>query len=740
MISSFTNRNFIKYTNVLFKSINYRNNLTSIRLITSTNNSNSYDNNNNNNNNKNVGLLGINELKTPKGWEDLFQIKSEKINEIRDIILPIKINKESTIEQLKETLYYIDGISRELCDLMDPAQFAMNILPNGPHKTESHRAFLKMSDIVNRLNANSDLYQLLLEIRNHKHYEQLPYDHKLFLNEMIKESEVNGINLQPKERYQIMKLKDEIFAQGSMFIQESLNCYKHPPNVTLNIPYSSLVGHLPKKYLQQLPPRKPDGNIPFIPTDYLVAGILKYIPDANIRYSVHRLQSISNCYDNVLNHLVKLISKRYQLANSLGYENYSIYELKNKLLKTPTQDLSKQYKEKSDKELNKLIEIKKRMEPNNPHNDKIFSFDLPFYKNQMSKEFYKSHSLDKEELSQYFSLENVLNGLNIIVNKLFDAQLKIVSMDNGESWDKSVLKFNLLRNDENKTILGIMYLDPWERQDKATGCVNHPIGLGYKRIKYLINNLNSNSNSNINNDEDEYNIPKCSITCSFNQNNFYEPLKSKLQHSDVEILFHEFGHALHTLLSRSNFQHLCGTRGPTDFIEIPSTLMENFSWNQDLLQQFAINPMGKPISNEMVTNLKKTRNLFEGIETQEQISLAFLDLKLHTVETDKNTIDNIGDTNMSPAQILSTLHQQQIGIHGTVSNFFLTSFNHLFYYGASYYSYLLAKDYSKRIWTNHFDSGKQLNLEKGQYYQKNFLRPGASIDPSLILNKFINKN
>ncbi|KAM9995564.1 hypothetical protein ACTFIY_001760 [Dictyostelium cf. discoideum] len=735
---SFTNKNLIKYTNVLFKSVNNKNN--SIRLITSTNNSSS--------SNENVGLLGIKELKTPKGWEDLFHKKNEKINEIRDHIIPIKINQESTIEQLKETLYYIDGISRELCDLMDPAQFVMNVIPYGPHKIESHKAFLKMSDTVNRLNANSDLYQLLLAIREHKHYHQLPNDHQLFLNEMIKESEVNGINLKPKEKYEIMKLKDEIFAQGSMFIEQSLNSYKHPPNVTLNIPYSSLVAHLPLKYLQQLPPKKPDGNVPFIPTDYLVAGILKYIPDPNIRYSVHRLQSISNCYDSVLNHLVQLISKRYQLAKTLGCENYSFYELKNKLLKTPTQDLSKEYKEKSDEELNKLIEIKKRMEPNNPNNDKIFSFDLPFYKNQMSKEFYKSHSLDKEELSQYFTLENVLNGLNIIVNKLFNSQLKIVPMNNGESWDKSVIKFNLLRNDENKTILGIMYLDPWERQDKATGCVNHPISLGYKKFKNLKNNLNNNNN-NLNNDDDndgddeyndEYNLPKCSITCSFTQNNFNEPLKSRLQHSDVETLFHEFGHALHTLMSRCNFQHLCGTRGPTDFIEIPSTLMENFSWNQDLLQQFAINSMGKPISNEMVTNLKKTRNLFQGIETQEQISLAFLDLKLHTVETDKNTTTNIGDTNMSPAQILSTLHQQQIGIHGTVSNFFLTSFNHLFYYGASYYSYLLAKDYSRRIWINHFDSGKQLNLEKGQFYQRNFLRPGASIDPSLILNKFINKN
>ncbi|EGC38680.1 hypothetical protein DICPUDRAFT_96831 [Dictyostelium purpureum] len=718
--------NLFKYNKNEINKLNYIK-----RFIFNKNNGNS---NSSSSSSSSVGLLGIKELKTPNGWIELFEKKNERIQEIKEMILPNKISIKSNVNHLKETLYYVDEISQQLCDLMDPAQFTMNIVPNPQHKKKSQEAFLLMAETVNQLNANSQIYELLLSIRSHPEYSQLPNDHKLFLNEMIKESETNGINLLPHRKEDIMRLKDEILYHGNEFVRSSKTVHKYPPNFVIDIPYSKIKDHLPTSYLSQLSPQKPNGFVPFVPTDYLVDGILKYVPDPKIRSAAHSLQSMSKSYDPVIDHLTAMLEKRYQLAKTLGCNTFADYELKNKLLKTPQQvyqylnELSDANKLKSNLELNQLIELKKKMEPENENNNLIYTYDLAFYKNLLTKDFYQSQSLDKEELSQYFSLGNVINGFNIIVNNLFGAELTIVPMEPGESWDPSVLKLVLSKKDEG--ILGILYLDPWENHEKSPGCINHPLSLGYKRHSKLFkNNDDVKPNSNYL-DINEYNVPKCSITCSFIQNDFKNPLNSKLPHCDVEVLFHEFGHTLHTLLSRSNFQHLCGTRGPTDFIEIPSTLMENLPWNSNLLEQFAINPAGKPISNEMITNLRKTRTLFEGLETQDQIALALLDLSLHT--TDSNP------SNISPAQILSKIQQQNIGIQGSVTNLFLTSFNHLFYYGASYYSYLLAKDYSKRIWFNHFSHGDQLNREKGEYYRRNFLQPGASIDPSLILKKFIN--
>ncbi|KAK5579206.1 hypothetical protein RB653_008885 [Dictyostelium firmibasis] len=773
---SFANRNLIKYTNVLFKTIINRSTVTPIRLITTNNRrNNNYNNNNNNNinisinnnnnyknnkyknnnNNKNfisnekkgsnrsninVGLLNIPELVTLQGWPNILKKAIDNIDHIYSRLLPVRIKDNSTLTQLKEALYLFDEISKQICNFMDAAQFVRYATPDNPNR-EAISALNGMSEYLQKLNEDFDLYNILIVVRNHRLYDQLPDDHKVFISEMIRESELNGINLKFKKRQELSKIKELISDHGIEFVNTSAR--NSTSTTKLNVPFSYLTDHLPQEYIMRFPTKRQDGIVPLVATEYMMDGILRYIPDPKIRESAIKLQSVSDNYNYICLNLVELIKQRFLLGNELGFPNFSTYELQNKLLNTPSKvneflkSLSKKYKEKSDKELNKLIEIKKRIEPDNPDNDKIFTYDLQFYRNQVLNEFYKTHSLD--DVSEYFTLGNVLNGLNLLVNKLFDAKLVFVEMGKDEGWNPYVSKLQLLRNDEAETLIGTIYLDPWKGREKAVGGVNHTIRLGFKKLNYLTENSNDDDadkplDSFYN--TKEYELPISIISCPLEQNNLNEQFESRLEHKDVEVLFHEFGHALHILMSRCNFQHLCGTRGPIDFVEIPSTLMENFCWDEDFLQQFAINSKGEPIPIEMIRTLKKIRSLFEGIDTQEQIAYAMFDLNLHSITTSTNRF-GIDDNNKSLPQVLTEIYQEYSGIHGRVSNKFLIHFNHLYFYGSTYYSYLLAKNYSNNIWENHFGSGKQLTLEKGRYFQQNFLRPGFSQTPLSILNKFI---
>jgi intermediate peptidase len=309
------------------------------------------------------------------------------------------------------------------------------------------------------------------------------------------------------------------------------------------------------------------------------------------------------------------------------------------------------------------------------------------------------------ELSEYFSVNNCIKGLSILSKSLFGINIEVVKMVEGESWHSSVIKLQF-SNENTNEILGYVYLDLISRNGKF----NHPstFAIKFPKISGKTKDL-----------ED---IPRVAVCCSFHTsaNNPF------LLHSDVETLFHEFGHCLSSILSRTEYQHVAGTRAALDYVETPSTLMEYFVWDYRILSLFATHhKTGKVLPLELLDSMKKTKQLFSGLDTQQNILNALFDMELHSHSQVKNSIELYGE-----------LQNKYTSIPFVPGTHWHSRFGHLIGYAAGYYSYIFCRVFSSNIWHKYFKSNP-LDREMGIKYRNEILKLGGSKNPQMILENYL---
>jgi thimet oligopeptidase len=203
---------------------------------------------------------------------------------------------------------------------------------------------------------------------------------------------------------------------------------------------------------------------------------------------------------------------------------------------------------------------------------------------------------------------------------------------------------------------------------------------------------------------------------------------SLLQHSEVETLFHEFGHILHMSLTRADFARFSGASTEWDFVEAPSQIMEEWCWRPEVLQTFARHyRTGEPIPEQLVADLVRARHLNVALHTLRQISFGVFDMGLHG-PGDHSDLDVIHER----AESVGLLPAHE----GT---FFPASFGHLLGgYDAGYYGYLWSKVYGLDMFSRFKEEGVT-NPEVGRRYRREILEPGGSLDGDQLLRNFLGR-
>jgi Zn-dependent oligopeptidase len=222
-----------------------------------------------------------------------------------------------------------------------------------------------------------------------------------------------------------------------------------------------------------------------------------------------------------------------------------------------------------------------------------------------------------------------------------------------------------------------------------------------------------------------YQQPVSAIVANMTKPTSTQP--SLLQHSEVVVLFHEFGHILHQTLTKAATTRFAGSSTETDFVEAPSQIMENWTWEPSVLQRFARHyATGDPIPPDLVDRMVAARRLNIGITTLRQIQLGMLDLELHGPGHDKDIEEitrRINEVTLLPYQ------------EGT---FFPASFGHLFGYDAGYYGYLWAEVFGDDMWSRFAEEGVT-NSEVGRSYRREILEKGGSADGGELLRNFLGR-
>ena len=369
------------------------------------------------------------------------------------------------------------------------------------------------------------------------------------------------------------------------------------------------------------------------------------------------------------------------------------------------EDLKTGLQPKFDAELEEYRQIK--VKETGDANAKINVWDWRYFSNQLKKEKY---NVDAEQLRVYFPYQHVLDGMFNIYQRIFG--LKFERIEPPYKWIDD-LQLYAVSDAQTGEPLGLFYLDMFPREGKY----HHFAQFGIIDGKLLPNG--------------KYQRPTCALICNFPPPQPDKP--SLLSHGDVETIFHEFGHAMHTILTRAKYSRFSGTSVPRDFVEAPSQMLENWVWDKKVLDSFAADyrDPSKKIPAEILAQLKAARLATEGIHYRRQLSFGMTDLVLHTQIHDDNAQDALSLSN----KILSDAF---LPIPDDTA--FVAYFGHLMGYDAGYYGYAWADAIAVDMATvfekspdGYFDKQAGMRLRKEIY------EPGDSRDVNISIEKFLGR-
>jgi peptidyl-dipeptidase Dcp len=433
---------------------------------------------------------------------------------------------------------------------------------------------------------------------------------------------------------------------------------------------------------------------------------LQYAKNRDLREKLYKAMycrgNNGNANDNkeIIKNIVNL---RIEKANLLGYPSHAAYVLEETMAKTPENafkllnDIWQYALPQAKNERAALQQLIKE----EGADFKLESWDWWYYSEKLRQ---RKYDLNEDEIKPYFVLENVRDGAFTVAQNLYGLNFK--ELKDIPVYQEDVKVFEV--SDADGSYIGVIYLDYFPRPEKRNGAWMGNFTEQSVRQGQFIHPV-------------VYNVGNFSLPSGNNP--------SLLNLDQVETLFHEFGHALHGLLSRCNYAGVAGTNVYRDFVELPSQIHEHWALHPEVLKMYAKHyQTEQTIPNELVKKIQKAETFNQGFMTTELVAAAILDMKWHCLEStltlDVETFEN---------QILN-----EIGlIPEIIVRYKSPYFAHIFDggYSAGYYSYL---------WSEVLDADAfQAFVEKGIFdketawsFRENILSKGGTEDPMVLYHRF----
>lgn len=404
--------------------------------------------------------------------------------------------------------------------------------------------------------------------------------------------------------------------------------------------------------------------------------------------------------------VMDIVKLRHERANLLGYETHAHFVLENRMAKSPEKvreflrTIEDKSKEAAKRDYKKLEDLQFELEGIRD----LQRYDSTYYSEILKR---RELSIDDEMLRPYFKLENVVDGVFKIASKLYG--LKFEEDNSIPKYHSDVKTYHV--HYESGEYVGLFYADFFPRETKRPGAWMTTFrnqGLQFGEVKR----------------------PFVSIVC-----NFTKPTKTRpslLSLDEVSTLFHEFGHALHGLLSKCTYKSVSGTNVYWDFVELPSQIMENWVLEKEALDLFAIHyQTGEKMPLSLVEKIKASQTFLEGLATFRQLSFGMLDMAWHSVDPKTiNDVQSLEEGIMKNYDLYPRTGEMNMS----------TSFGHLFAggYSAGYYSYKWAEVLDADAF-EFFQEKGIFNREVADKFRINILEKGGSEDPMELYKKFRGK-
>lgn len=426
--------------------------------------------------------------------------------------------------------------------------------------------------------------------------------------------------------------------------------------------------------------------------------------ELSLAFGKKGFQNNENNNEQIVLDIVKLRKERAQL---LGYPTHAHFVLEERMAESPEkvftflQDLLQKAKPAAQREFDELVAYAKTKDGI----DTLQKWDSAFYAEKLKKERF---NLDQELLKPYFKLENVIEGVFAVANKLFG--LHFEEVNDVEKYHEEVKTYRV--TDDNGAYISLFYADFHPREGKRNGAW---------MTSYKSQQIFEGTNDR----------PHISIVCNFTKPTDSKP--SLLTFNEVTTLFHEFGHALHGMLANTHYNSLSGTSVSWDFVELPSQVLENWCYEKEALELFAKHyETGELIPMEYVQKIKESASFHQGMQTLRQLSFGLLDMAWHSdvpieeIESVKNFEQRaFSDTQLFP---------------DVAENCMSTSFSHIFQggYSAGYYSYKWAEVLDADAF-EYFKEQGIFDKEVASKFQEHVLSKGGTEKPMELYKRFRGK-
>lgn len=563
-----------------------------------------------------------------------------------------------------------------------------------------------LSEFGNDITLNEELFKKIKAVYDQKDSLDLTVEQRTLLDKRYKSFSRNGANLTEDKKKRLRKIDAEL---SKLKLKFGENILAETNTYEMHLTDTKDVAGLPegaKEMAAQL--AKSKGKEGWLITlDYpSYMPFMKYAKNRELRKELSLAFGSkafkSDELDNKEN-VIQIAKLRYERANLLGYKTHAHFVLEERMAETPEKvhsflnELLEKAKPAAEREFKQLEDFAKDLDAI----DQLEKWDGSYYSEKLKQKLF---NLNDEQLKPYFKLENVIDGVFKVAEKLFGLQFEEVF--DIDKYHEEVKTFRVY--DADKNFISLFYADFHPRSGKRGGAWMTSFKSQWKK--------------------DDVNVrPHISNVCNFTPSTNTKP--SLLTFNEVTTLFHEFGHGLHGMLANTTYPSLSGTSVYWDFVELPSQIMENWCYEKEALELFAKHyETGEVIPMELVQKIKESATFQEGMATMRQLSFGLLDMSWHGTEA-----SDIKDVKAHETKAFSGT----ILYPDTPETCMSTAFAHIFQggYSSGYYSYKWAEVLDADAFA-YFKEKGIFNKEVATKFKEHVLTQGGTEKPMVLYKRF----
>lgn len=559
-----------------------------------------------------------------------------------------------------------------------------------------------LSEHEDNISLNQDLFQKISAVYQQKDTLGLTTEQERLLDKIYKDFVRSGANLSEDKQSRLREINKQLSTLGITFSNNVLN---ENNAFQLFIDKKDDLAGLPEWFCQsaaeEAKANGQEGKWLITLQNASRIPFLQYSANRSLREKVYKAyinRGNNNDKNDNKTIITDIISLRLEKAKLLGFDCYSNFVLDNTMAKnsaTVMAFLNNLWGYALPKAKAEASELQKLMDKEDK-GEKLEAWDWWYYTEKLRKEKY---NLEESEIKPYFKLENVREGAFAVANKLYG--ITLTKLNGIPVYHPDVEVFEV--KDADGSQLGIFYVDYFPRPGKSGGAWMSNYREQQGSIRPLICNV-----------------------CSFTKPVGDTP--SLLTIDEVETLFHEFGHALHGLLTKCKYKGVSGTNVARDFVELPSQVNEHWATEPEVLKMYAKHyQTGEVIPDSLIEKILKQKTFNQGFMTTELLAAAILDMNLH----------NLTQTDGLNVVAYEKEAMDKLGLIPEIAPRYRTTyFNHIIGgYAAGYYSYLWANVLDN----DAFEAFKEHGIfdkQTASLFRKNVLEKGDSVDPMTLYKNF----